>query len=166
MCLRRKIPHKDQLYSSQEFNIWVRGSQRLTWKAAKYVTLRKIYKLWLFCTVVLVFLVGVFFFWSCSPYPDVPPIRLPSMNKTLGTPEFIIQENLYFGIQTEKENLFCQVFPHLCKHAVSSSGWSHAHIHQSSYFALRRHLQQNSNICNIKSFWVRSSTSISRWNHF
>lgn len=32
------------------------------------------------------------------------------MDKTLGTPEFIIQENLYFGRQTEKDNYFVKYY--------------------------------------------------------
>lgn len=103
MSLRRKTPHKDHLYSSQEFNISVRGSQRLIWKAAKYVTLRKIFKLWLFRTVLLIFF---FFFWLYSPnlmshslgFPPWTKLRefLSSSSKKTFILEYTLKKIIYF----------------------------------------------------------------------
>lgn len=78
VSFRRKKPHKDQLYSSQEFSIWVKGSQRLTWKAAKYGPQRGF-------QIVAVLHCHADWFLLRSPWPAVPPIKLSSMDKPLGT---------------------------------------------------------------------------------
>lgn len=107
-------------------------------------THRGIFKLWLFCTVLQID------FCYAAPSLMSHLLSCPLWTK-LWEPlcYIIVQENLYFGRQTEKDNLFCRVLPHLSKHTVSSSRWSHAYICQSFCFALKQQLQQNSNICNI-----------------